>query len=164
MSPQASSVQFGIATQALSAAPYTVIAQMQYVGQAVSGQSLVAGLFLYDGTKAYSIELLDQTAQSIEVETRQLTSLTQVSGGTTAGVTLWAIGKKFTVKVVDDGVHRTWYYWANGAWVQQLQETTGTFLTPNAVGIGGLVNGGGSPMNIEVSYWCVSVATTCNGQ
>jgi hypothetical protein len=157
----------GLATQSLGSPPYTVIAQLKitFGPYGTSGNTQYSGLYLYDGTKAYGIELgVDQSIQP-SVWTRQCATLS--SAGTKAGTAAYTTGGISTFKIVDDGTHRTWSYWKGGGtgWVQFLQETTATFLTPTSVGIG--VNNASqtaSITDVNLLYWCSAAATTCNGQ
>lgn len=154
----------GLATSnAISGTPYTVIAHLQFKTAStsnVSGQT--GGIFLYDGTKYYSMELINITSTQWYIGTTQGPALT--SSGTLATQGTLACAMDCTMKVTDDGTHRTWYVWANGAFTQVLQEASATYLTPTFAGIGGTNDTANySTSSIKVDYWCFAQATTCNG-
>jgi hypothetical protein len=173
------SVNFRLATQALSAPPYTVIAKLdcRFINQATLNTAVTAaipaqvcGIFLYDGTKIEDIELLENvTAPQLAV--RQSSSVTS-GGSLVAGATANLVpSSSFVIKIVDNSTNRIFYYYTNGGFTSFFSEASAAFLTPTSVGPGGLDTGAGvgatntqiEHMAMSLSYWCVSAATTCNG-
>lgn len=160
------SLNFRFITQSLTSTPYTVIAKLNCFLKNQDGTTTIAaacGVYLYDGTKFESLEDLNNNTEP-ELIIRQSSGVTS-GGSTITGPTAnLTPPSALTVKVVDDGTHRTWYYYTNGGFTQFFQETTATFLTPTSVGVGGLNNGSSdSWVSVNISYWCVANATTCNG-
>jgi hypothetical protein len=125
----------GMTTQAIPGATYTVTATLNCIGPNVQLNSQLCGLGLFDGTKAETIEILQQAAM-IGVGLRVTTWSNLHAGTITAihGPTYAITGTQPTFKVHDDGTTRTWSYYENGAFVSFYSEASGTFLTPTAVG------------------------------
>jgi hypothetical protein len=98
------------------------------------------GFYLYDGTKLEGYELLNFQVASGASNTLRIEQIANVTtdSSTVFGATASLTGMLLAGKIVEDGTHRTWFHWHNGAYVQDFQEATGTFLTPTAVGMGGL--------------------------
>lgn len=132
-------VEFRFVSQSLSVGiPYTWIASIRLfpVDGVVNSQAI--GLFLSDGTKFISFELLSQTSATNQLEIRAAANVTSggsIIAGPTDNVTAAFL---LSLKITNDGTHRTYYYYSAGAWVQFYQEATGTFLTETVVGVGGL--------------------------
>ena len=122
---------------------------------------------LSDGTKYELYDLLSQGSivpGPAQLGVRQIPNVT--SGGSlvlpsASGLT----GRLPSFCIVNDGTHRTWFHYATGAWVQDFQETTGTFLTETLLAVGGLsLPSGGSPdyfVQVNLQYLYVSAAAGC---
>lgn len=128
-----------LATQTLPSAPYTIIAKIHCIPVNETTNSQLCGLYLFDGTKAEGFDLIFQTTVLNSIGVRTIASLgssasTVVSTGPTQGL----VNSQVTLKIVDDTTHRTFSYWAQGAYHQFFQENSGTFLTPTAAGPGGI--------------------------
>ncbi len=66
--------------------------------------------------------------------------------GTLAGPTAGIVPQpQMTLRIVQDKVNRTFYYYTNGAWTQFFQHAANTFLTETSVGVGGLSAVGARP-------------------
>jgi hypothetical protein len=155
--PNFGSLQWGAVTRSLTV-PYTLIAALETRGQ-MSGAtaSFNSGFCISDGTKYETLLLqLAQGGSNVELFVVTLTTLaasaTAVEGGTSN-----IVGPTLTVKITNDGTHRTFYYWSSGAWTQYYQEATGTFLTETAAGMIGLddVGSGGYAVDLALKYWSV---------
>jgi hypothetical protein len=147
--PIGGGVHFAVATRSLPGSTYTITTTIQCLeANGSSGAVIVCGLALFDGTKSEDIEFLNEyTVDNAQATVRQLTSLTESSGGSlVAGPTNTLIGQYPTFRIVEDGTHRTWYYWSSGAFVMFFQEASGTFLTPTSVGVITLNDSGDTPI------------------
>lgn len=152
-----------------SLSTYTVVMSVNCMQNVLSIVADTCGaLYLYDGTKIAGYEVLFQSAGSggnFQLRIEQITSVT-VDSSTVFGATQNLSAVTVTVKVVEDGVHRTWSHWATGAWVQDLQQNTGTFLTPTQFGFGGLnLTGDANNANLRFAgsrllYFCLANTTT----
>ncbi len=163
--PPNSSTNFRFVTQALSAPPYTVIAKLDIRGYDQSSNSgapdQAAGLYLYDGTKFEDFEIDISGVAPPKLRVTKANTLAGAGGAVLAGPTANLLPlSDMVLKIVDDSTHRTFYYYSNGAFVQFFQEATGAFLTPNAIGFGGLDTGNGTTqlswLSINLKYWSVS--------
>ncbi len=144
-----------LATQTLGSAPYTVIAQIRINAFPPQALGQAAGLYLYDGTKAYGICLSYVNSAQVQISTNQLATLS--TSYPLTGATQYLVGPQVTLKIVDNSTTRKWYYWANGAFVQLLSETTATFLTPTAVGFGANNSiAAAANTEVELRYWSVT--------
>lgn len=154
-----------------AASTYTVYASLDCRMADPGASSQACGVYLYDGTKAEGIEALAQCGTvsgttcvvgvggvsaggSVQLRVQQYSNVTTASS-TVAGPTGNLVGSAFSIKIVEDGVHRTFFYWTNGAWVQFFQENTNTFLTPTDIAIGGISATGTTSYYIgaHLNYW-----------
>lgn len=136
---------------------YTVIAHMRVVGWAANSQT--AGLYLYDSGsgKLTGAEYLiqapaaggDPPAQTLRVE--RMNSVTVDNSTQATFGTFGFAPPLISFKIVEDGTHRTWYVSRDCGlnWYQLLQETTGSFITPNNVGFGGVSVTGTSTLYVD---------------
>jgi hypothetical protein len=133
-----SSVQFQFATQTIPGATYTVIAAMNIIPPNQWINSVAQGLFLYDGTKIEDMELLTQgTVPGLQVAVRTSPGVS-TGGSIISGPSIGITATQVTFKVQDNGTNRIWSTYNNGAFHTFLSEASGSFLTPTAVGFGGL--------------------------
>jgi hypothetical protein len=103
---------------------------------------------LTDGNKFETMEMLTQSTSGAGANNLRIEDITNTTtdSATPFGPTVNISSYLVAGKIVEDGVHRTWSYWKNGAWVQALQVNTNTFLTPTGFVVGGLsiTNTGGT--------------------
>jgi hypothetical protein len=141
MIPFNASLNWRFGMQPLPAAPYTVIAVFDAATtENISAITAEWGLYLYDGTKFEGIELLGNSSGAGQVIIEKANNVTGLGAAVLSGPTAaLTVGRFVAFKIVDDNTaHRTFYYYKNGAWVQQFQETNGSFLTPTKAGVGGI--------------------------
>lgn len=150
ISSNITTTNFRSVLRALPGANYTVVMTIECVPGIPGGTLAVnatfgCGLFVSDGTKLESLFLLIQNVGANPGCSAEVATITTSSGGTTTaltGPTGNLTGCLATLKAVNDGTHRTWYYWSNtgssGAYTQLYQEASGTFLTETEFGFGGL--------------------------
>lgn len=151
-----------------SLSTYTVVATVDCLTVPQVSSATCGSLYLYDGTKVEGYESLWQSGTSNALRIEKLTNVTTDSS-TAFGATQGLTGVTMTVKVVEDGTHRTWSHWAGGSWTQDLQETTNTFLTPTNVGFGGVAANGAAGVfsDVRLRYFClanttsISTSSTC---
>lgn len=150
-------LQWSGLTRALPGATYTLIATIQVRGQLSGNVAIFAGaVCISDGTQYEQIEITLGTASAnVSLNVRAMGSLS--SGGTilTSSSGTAGFGLTLTVKIENNGVHRTFSYWQAGAWTQFYQELAGTFLTETEAGITGLtdVATGGYSVDVAIRYW-----------
>jgi collagen type VII alpha len=133
--------------------PYTLTATATC--NLFTASSMTCGFFLTDGTKFESFELLSQaiTSGAFQLQVRQGATFNS-TGAAVAGPTVnLASGTLWTVKIVNDGTNRTFFYYSNGAFVQFFQEATAAFLTETGVGFGGLSFASPYEVGITLLYW-----------
>jgi hypothetical protein len=156
-------IQWGAATRSI-APPYTLIATIETRGQINGGLSgtagggpFNAGICLSDGTKYETIELALANASANPALTVATLANLASNASAVAGPTQFIAGPTLTVKITNDSTNRTFFYWASGAWVQFLQETSGTFLTESTAGIISLNASptGGYAIDVAIKYWSV---------
>jgi hypothetical protein len=149
---------YRMAYRALPAATYTIVAtiEMSVVEPSQSAalppaSTFVGGFFITDGTKLEDLQLVqfnNATGASCSLKLATDTTASAGTENTLAGPTGYLVGCLATFKIVNDGTHRTFYYWSNtgsgGAYTQFYQENTGTFLTETGFGFGGLAFEGSS--------------------
>lgn len=136
---------------------YTIIGHFRYTNQNASSQA--GGVYLYDSVsgKLYGLEILS-SAGAQAFRTQQLNSVTS-AGTTTAtkSISGYIAQTVVSIKIIEDGVHRTWYYSFDAGinWYVLLQETTATFLTPNQAGFGGIsvVNNSSDYVDVSLLSW-----------
>ena len=151
-----SALNWRFATQPLGAT-YHIYARLNCTTNTNSG-SYACGIYLYDGTKVEGLEALwSQTGGRPGLRVETMTNVS-TDAATLVGPTNGIVGAGLTLSIIDDGVHRTFYYWMTGAFHQLYQEPTGTFLTPTSAGFGGATagNNAGSVMGIQCLIWSVA--------
>jgi len=149
-----STVQWGLAYQAIPGATYTVIATLNCIMADITANSQVCGLYLTDGTKLYGIEVVSQAMPTgyVQLETRQVANVT--SGGSVGNGPQHAIvSSNPTLKVVDNGTNRVWSYYSNGSFITFLSEASGSYLTPTGVGPGFLSVDTNAYLTIQLTQW-----------
>lgn len=126
--------------QALPAATYTFIASVQGYFQGFN--STTFGFYLYDGTKLIGFEVLNQATASGGVNRLRVERMNSITSdnATMAGATINLTSGLLTVKIVNNGINRIFYYWdlAGGGWVTFYTEAFNAFLTETKVGCGGV--------------------------
>ena len=159
------SLNWRFITRALPAgSTYTIAATIDGLMASPAVDSQSADFGLSDGTKYENYQVLSQASgnnpSNLRIET--ITNVT-TDNATVFGPTSGLTGRLFSVCIVEDGVHRTWFHYSNGSWVQDLQETTGTFLTPMLLAVGGLsANSSNSNMTqVNLKYLFTSTGTSC---
>lgn len=119
--------------------PYTFIATVRFTqNNDLNNSACAIGVYLTDGTQLIGFEVFlgANTAPQLRVERmHSVTSDDITVAGPTANLIPPSV---FTMKIVNDGTHRTFYYYTGGAWTQFYQEATGAWLTETAVGVGGI--------------------------
>lgn len=157
------SINYRLVTRSVPDATFTIIAKFECVmPNGVSAEA--CGIYLSDGTKIEGAELLE--AAGVAPGVRFITNVTVTGTPTVVQAAGAPDAFDLTFKIVEDGAHTTWSYWNNGAFVQIIQRTTHTFLTPSTGGFGGdtVINNGIYTLRNKLKYWCYSAATTtCNG-
>lgn len=133
--------------------PYTIIGHFHYFS---FNTTSACGLHIFDGTKTEGIEVLNLAGSQLKLRIVTETALSSPTESTIFGPTAGLVGYDFAAKVVNDGTHRTWFHYVGGAWVQDLQEATGAFLTETTAGIGG-INATATSSNASclLDYWTV---------
>jgi len=130
-----------------------------------SSNSSTCDFGLSDGTKYENYEILYQAGSSAGANNLRIEQLTNTGtdGGPAFAATKGLTTSYTSFCIVEDGTHRTWSHYSNGAWVQDLQEATGTFLTPTLLAVGGLsaTNDAGKFMQTNLKYLFTSTGTTC---
>jgi hypothetical protein len=137
--------------------PYTIIALIDFSDLGAENvTSQTGGLYITDGTKLEGIEMLAQTNSGLKLRVETMTNVTTDSA-TVAGPTAGIVGTLIALKISNNSTNRVFSYWSNGAWVTFLTEASGTFLTENAAGPGGVcvVNLGRS-IELRLLYWSVT--------
>lgn len=145
-----SSLNWRLLTRPLPGATYTIITSLDCrindLANTNVSNAYNCGLFISDGTKLIVLEMVfapgvSGFAGTCQLRVDQLTNVTTELGPSKA-LTPNIIGCNATLKIVNDGTHRTYFYWINttgtGGYVQFFQENTGTFLTETVYGWGGL--------------------------
>jgi hypothetical protein len=136
--------------------PYTLIALIRVNGYTISCSASAFGLYLTDGTKLEGLEFL-QTSGGVLSPKPRVETMTNVTtdSATVAGPT--AVGSPLmqAIKITNNSTNRVFSYWSNGAWVQILSEASGTFLTENAAGPGGISLCNNDGLDTELLYWSV---------
>lgn len=150
-------LQWSGLTRSLPGATYTLICTIEVRGQ-LSGNvaTLIGAVCLSDGTNYEQIEIaLGTTGANVSINIRTLSGLSTGGSILTSSSGTLGQGLTLTVKVVNDGTHRTFFYWLAGAWAQLYQEASGTFLTETQAGITGLtdLSTGGYSLDVAVRYW-----------
>jgi hypothetical protein len=132
------SLNYRFVSRTLPGATYTVIMTLDVTGSAEESNAWAGTMFLYDGTKIETFEVAGLSG-SVSYTLRIATDVS-VTGSPTviAGPTNNLISHLVTLKIVNDGTHRTFSYWNAGAYTQFFQENTATFLTETSVGFGGI--------------------------
>lgn len=128
----------------------------------ISAQACQAGLS--DGTIYENYEILGQSGVSAPLALRIQNWTNVTTAGTTPfGPTINLTPETGSFCVTEDNTHRTWFHYANGAWVQDLQLNTGTTLTPTLLYFGAIsvVNVNTSDAVTELIYLFTSTGTTC---
>jgi hypothetical protein len=145
------SVNWRILKRALPGATYTVIASIR--GIPSGSNSLTFGLYLTDGTKLIGFENLNQNAGAGGINRIRVERMNSVTSdnATMAGPTINVVGYPMTLKITNDGVNRTFYYYENGAFTQFYQEAFNAFLTETDVGPGGLSVAGSTAVTVLAS-------------
>jgi hypothetical protein len=133
--------------RSLPGSTYTIVETLTCPAYGLTATLTTAcGMFISDGTKWEGFYILQENSGSVYPGSLTIeTGTTWASGGTYASVTgptSDLTGNLITLEIVNDGTHRTFYYWSNtgsgGTYTQFYQEATGTFLTETYFGIGGL--------------------------
>jgi hypothetical protein len=114
---------------------------------------------LSDGTKYENAQSFWQGSNPSKLRIEQITNV-NTDGSTVFGPTSGLTTGISSFCVVEDGTHRTWSHYSNGAWVQDLQEATGTFLTPTLLDVGGISVTGGASNYLQVQFLYLYAATT----
>lgn len=135
--------------------PYQSTVQWNNLVKAVPGANFTATLVMAPSGLAYGVwhfglSLQDNSGKAVNMMVNMFNTPGQVSiyqessAGVYAGSET-AIAGPFSIpvaqvrglRIVEDGVHRTYYYSADGgtAWAQIFQEAAGTYLTPTKYGI-----------------------------
>ncbi len=151
-------VQVRLLKRALPAATYTVITTIR--GILSGNNSVLYGLYLTDGTKLIGFEILSQTAAAggiNRVRVERFNSVTS-DNATMAGPTINITGWPTSLKIINDGANRTFYYYENQTWTQFYQEAFNAFLTETHVGPGGWSISGSSALTCigEVLSWSLT--------
>jgi hypothetical protein len=133
-------IAWQLVTQPIPGATYTVVVTLNMRPPDVFVNSVVMGLFLFDGTQAEDIESVFDTAANIVTNVRTIPTLSS-SGSITSGPGSSLTASQATFKVQDNGTNRIWSVYNNGAFTVFLTEPSNSFLTPTAFGVGGLCNG-----------------------
>lgn len=143
--PDNAALNWRFRERTISPSTYTIIAHMRVVGWAANSQA--AGIYLYDSVsgKLTGAEYLIQApgsgnypSQTIRVE--RMNSVTSDNGTQATLGTFGFAPPIISFKIVEDGTHRTWYVSRDCGlqWYQLFQEATGSFITPNEAGFGGI--------------------------
>ncbi len=142
------SLNLRLLTTPLGGATYTCIATIS--GGVSATNSTNWGLYIYDGTKAIGLEILNQSTGSGGVNRLRVQRFTNVTTASTtsAGPTIGIVGFPITLKIVQDVTNRTYYYYENNAFTQFFQEAAGTFLTETSIGPGGICQIGASGASV----------------
>ena len=140
-----------------SSTSYTLIESIQCV-YANAGIAQLCGMYISDGTKLEGMELGTLSGGGGQVRLETMNSTTS-DNATAHGPTTLTVGLNATLKVVNDGTHRTWSYWSNGAFVQYFQEATGTFLTETTGGFGAFSEVGNAINNSQAIIRYLSLTT-----
>jgi hypothetical protein len=144
-------------TRTIPSSNYTLYAaiRMRFAQAALNYQSL--GIYLSDGTKYEGLEMRSESAGADRLRIEKLNSYSSDNATVFGPTSNLVTAEMLAVKIVDDGTHRTWYYWTAGAWVQALQESSHTFLTETTAGFGGtsVVGVNYCYAEAELVYWSV---------
>lgn len=150
-------LQWSGLTRSLPGATYTLIATIELRGQIPGNiNTLIAAVCISDGTNYEQIEVVaGSTTANVIIQIRTMSSLSTAGTVLASSSNTLGAGLTLSIKVVNDGTHRTWSYWLAGAWTQFYQEATGTFLTETKAGITGLsdVVTGGYSVDVALRYW-----------
>lgn len=159
-----SSLNWRFITHALPAgSTYTIAGTIVCLATNPAVNTQTCDFGLSDGTKYENYEAFFQLGGSGGPDRLRIETITNVNtdGSTVFGITAGLTTLTSSFCVVEDGTHRTWSHYSNGAWVQDLQEATGTFLTPTLLDVGGLSASGGSSNYLQVQFlYLYSVTTT----
>ena len=160
--PNASGLELtGITRSLPSSTSYTEIATIEILGNDndVSHDAFEGDLIISDGTKYITLEVLTLSGASNPALRLTQWNTATTQNGVVAGPTSNIVGNFVTLKIVGDSVHRTYYYWSSGSFVQFYQEAIGTFLTETTGGLGVLaldsVDATGS-MDGILKYWALT--------
>lgn len=137
-------------------ATYTVTATLRgYLAAANSG---LYGLHVYDGTKSCGIELLGGSEASGGIQRLRVQRFTNITTASTtpAGPTNDLTTVPVTLRIVNNGVTRKYFYYENSAFTEFYSEGTTDFLTEDRVAIAVLSQYGGrddSMIYVDVMRW-----------
>jgi len=120
---------------------YTIIAHILDTNQLINSQN--AGVYLRESSsgKISGLELLTQASGGQHLRVERMNSVTSDNTTvTTYSNQLITPQSVISVKIVEDGTHRTWYtsFDRGVNWLQILQESTGAFFSPDQAGFGGI--------------------------
>lgn len=158
-----SSLNWRFITRALpSGSTYTIAGTIVCLATNPAVNTQTCDFGLSDGTKYENYEPFFQSGGSGGPDRLRIETITNVNtdGSTVFGITAGLTTLTSSFCVVEDGTHRTWSHYSNGAWVQDLQEATGTFLTPTLLDVGGLSASGGASNYLQVQFLYLYTATT----
>lgn len=153
-----STLNWRLVERSLPASTYTVIFTIDCKVAIFNTSSVDCGVYLYDGTKLEGYELLSQNTPSCKLRVEHITNVT-TDNSTAFGPTANLVGCTATLKIVNDGTHRTFYHWSSGSFTQDLQETTGTFLTETSFGFGGVSVSGTAAEFIQTTLQYLKATT-----
>jgi hypothetical protein len=117
--------------------PYKIRVQIRALSANVNSQT--TGLYFYDGTKLYGIEVLNQAGSVNTLRVEKITNVT-TDGSTAASVILGIIGSMpIWLQLRNSGTTLNFDYGLDGVnFVNLFSESVGVYMTPTQVGWGGL--------------------------
>lgn len=144
-------------TRTIPSSNYTLYAVVKGITAIPSVNTQTYGVYISDGTKYEGFEIISQNPGPNQLRIEKITNTTTDSATVFGATSDLTSSGTLAVKIVDDGTHRTWYYWIAGGWTQALQETSHTFLTETKAGFGGVsvTNNGLYNTKVELIYWAV---------
>lgn len=148
--------------------PYKVIVQLR---TAISTyySSATSGIYFYDGTKLLGLEFLSQVGGD-DIRVQHITNVTtdgstQKSNPQFIGNPLSPIPSPQWVQMRNDGSTLSFdYSWDGQNFIGYYSEAVGSFITPTAVGFGGVSVNAGTPFLVVTIYnWSVVANASMNG-
>lgn len=157
--PPNGGLNWGFVKQSLAGIPYDFSCSIRFTqNNMLNNNAGDIGVYLTDGTKLIGFEVLELANSTPSLRVERMNSVTSDNGtvaGPTGNIMPFSV---FSLRIVNDGVNRTFYYWNAGAWTQFYQEASGSFLTETGVGVGGLSVSGNPVVYVtgEVISWSLN--------
>jgi hypothetical protein len=167
--PYATSLTWRLLEETAPATPYSVAFYINTAQEYASSSTM--GVYFYDGTKLEGLEFLAQGGPSYGPRVERITNVNA------DGITVYGVNNVFAatgmewpmpnrggtyVRLRNSGTNIYFDYSLDGSnWINVYSEAVGAFITPTAIGFGGLCfYSGAVPQQISLQGWLITNSAT----